>query len=53
MSWTFVAEDSLLLLLSSLQLLRVDRVIGFWLKVVRNGFPFSIPAQLYERLTRL
>ena len=23
------------------------------LKVVRNSFPFSIPAELYERLTRL
>ena len=22
-------------------------------KVVRNSFPFSIPAELYERLTRL
>ena len=23
------------------------------LKVVRNSFPFSIPTELYERLTRL
>ena len=36
MSWTFVAEDSLLLLLSSLQLLRVDRVIGFWLNIISD-----------------
>ena len=26
---------------------------GKCVKVVRNSFPFSIPAELYERLTRL
>ena len=26
---------------------------NFALKVVRNSFPFSIPTELYERLTRL